>query len=252
MADSQPNLESLSLQGEEWRQIPGCDKYFVSNIGRVISTFKDVPSILKGGLSTTGYKICTIGRYAKSKPVHHMVAEAFIGPRPIGFQINHIDGCKTNNSVSNLEYVTPSDNALHAFKLGLSKPSPLIGESNPRAKLTKSQADEIRYRYVSENIQKVQLAKHYGVTRKVIHNILQGSSYRPSINVFNDSIPSRPRIGQSKPSSKMTWDKVTQMRSDRIAGESYGSLAEKYGVCYGTVWHICKMRTWQCQPKEKV
>lgn len=51
--------------------------------------------------------------------VHQLVAEAFIGPCPDGCEVNHKDGDKTNNRVSNLEYVTHRENSLHALKSGL-------------------------------------------------------------------------------------------------------------------------------------
>ena len=53
--------------------------------------------------------------------MHSLVALVFIGPRPEGKQINHIDGVRPNNSANNLEYVTPSENNFHAYMLGLSE-----------------------------------------------------------------------------------------------------------------------------------
>jgi hypothetical protein len=51
--------------------------------------------------------------------VHQLVAEAFIGPRPKGRELNHKDGDMTNNIVANLEYVTHRENIQHARRLGL-------------------------------------------------------------------------------------------------------------------------------------
>jgi len=51
--------------------------------------------------------------------VHILVARAFLGERPKGYIINHIDGNKLNNCLENLEYRTQSYNIYHANKLGL-------------------------------------------------------------------------------------------------------------------------------------
>ncbi len=51
--------------------------------------------------------------------VHHLVARAFLPPRPKGTQLNHKDGVKQNNRLKNLEYLTPKENVRHAMRLGL-------------------------------------------------------------------------------------------------------------------------------------
>lgn len=56
-------------------------------------------------------------------------------------QVNHIDGNKHNNSLSNLEWCTNQENRIHAVKIGLA--ARLIGESNPASKLLESQVIEI-------------------------------------------------------------------------------------------------------------
>lgn len=67
--------------------------------------------------------------------IHHLVAEAFIGPRPDGLSINHKDGDKTNNQVENLEYVTHKENIQHASRIGL---------MNVMKTMTKEKIEEIR------------------------------------------------------------------------------------------------------------
>lgn len=54
--------------------------------------------------------------------VHRIVFRAFIGDIPIGFQIDHIDGNKKNNSIDNLQLLTPSENTKKAFDQGFAKP----------------------------------------------------------------------------------------------------------------------------------
>lgn len=59
----------------------------------------------------------------QTRSIHSLVAEAFLGHRRDGMQVNHIDGDKLNNNAANLEWVTPSENIRHAFATGLAKPA---------------------------------------------------------------------------------------------------------------------------------
>jgi hypothetical protein len=68
---------------------------------------------------------------ATSISVHKIVAEAFLGPRPLGHEINHKDGNTCNNHWKNLAYVSPEDNMAHATSMGLI----LRGENHPHARL---------------------------------------------------------------------------------------------------------------------
>lgn len=55
--------------------------------------------------------------------VHRIVAKAFIKPDPNRPYVNHIDGNKLNNRIDNLEWCTQSENAIHAFKMNLRRPT---------------------------------------------------------------------------------------------------------------------------------
>lgn len=76
---------------------------------------------LKPGTDGRGYKYIFVhdGKSRKTEKVHRIVAKCFI-PNPDNKpQINHVDGDKSNNDISNLEWVTQSENMKHAFSLGL-------------------------------------------------------------------------------------------------------------------------------------
>ena len=106
---------------EKWKPVAGTYGLLeVSSEGRVRSNMRD-GRILKPSMDAKGYLRLhvTIKRKRYAFKVHRMVAEAFIFNPDNKPQVNHIDGNKTNNAVSNLEWVTNKDNVRHAWKNGL-------------------------------------------------------------------------------------------------------------------------------------
>ena len=117
---------------EIWKDIKGYEGiYQVSNLGRVKSLARVVVKaygkehnlkerIKKSNLNHLGYEILRLHKDAvgKTYAVHRLVAEAFLN-KENGLEVNHIDGVKTNNKVSNLEYCTRSQNVQHAYDNGL-------------------------------------------------------------------------------------------------------------------------------------
>lgn len=97
---------------EIWKDIEGWEgKYQVSTWGRI----RSVNGIMKTYENKKGYLKIGLSRDGKchKKRVSRLVAQAFI-QNPYGLpQVNHIDGNKKNNSVTNLEWVTDSDNKKH-------------------------------------------------------------------------------------------------------------------------------------------
>lgn len=99
-----------------WKEIEGYKNYLVSDEGQIYSKF--LGRCLKPDISIFGYKRVSLRNAtgAKHFSVHSLVAEAFIGPRPEGLQVNHKDENKLNNQVENLEYVTPKENSNHGTR----------------------------------------------------------------------------------------------------------------------------------------
>lgn len=106
---------------EVWKEIPDSGGYSVSNLGHVRRkrTSRGGYRYLTCGIRHDGYARCTFG--GKEHSVHRLVATAFI-PNPDNKpHINHKNGVKEDNRASNLEWVTPKENAEHAAKTGLAK-----------------------------------------------------------------------------------------------------------------------------------
>ena len=113
--------------------------------------------------------------------VHRKVAETYI-PNPKNKPcVNHLDGNKENNDVSNLEWVTHKENLQHASKMGLLDYQRTRKTKNnvSARKITMTQANEIRSKYVpGSRAHGVRaLGREYGVTTTAIRDILKGKTY---------------------------------------------------------------------------
>lgn len=151
---------------EIWKEIDGTNgKYLVSNFGRSARVLK----IAKG---TTGYNHFrpTINGRKKTGYLHRQIAKAFI-PNPKNLPVvNHRDGNKLNNKVSNLEWTTASENTKHAFRLGLMR-----GISFPRPwmrKVVLSSKDGTSKIFPSIT----EACRILGISRTSIENCLKGRS----------------------------------------------------------------------------
>ena len=116
------NYEFALIEGEIWKPILGYEDYDISNMGRVraYSQMCHRHYLKKPWLSKDGYMRITLTLHnqpGKSKTLllHRLVAQTFIEHDPALNVVNHKDGNKSNNAVSNLEWVSASDNNNHYY-----------------------------------------------------------------------------------------------------------------------------------------
>jgi hypothetical protein len=167
------------MENLEWKQVLGFSNYEASNNGLLRSlNYKKTGKIqiLKPALSPDGYWKTMIksdeGKYV-SRPIHYFITLAFYGQREDGFDVNHIDGNKNNNNISNLEYCSHSYNCLHAFKLKLMVPK--HGSINGNSKLSEQDVIDIR-EYVAKSGKRYygrkELAKKYNISEAHLKDIV--------------------------------------------------------------------------------
>lgn len=116
-------------------------KYFISDYGDIINirtgrALNHRPSTIHGYHMVNGNV-----SHSRTPSVHRIVYETFVGDIPEGLQINHLDGNKSNNHLSNLEVCTASENVKHAFATGLRVAKK--GEETPQAKVTTEQVKQM-------------------------------------------------------------------------------------------------------------
>lgn len=170
---------------EEWRDIQGYEGlYKVSNFGRVKSlkrkalngvALRPIKERFLSGGRLNGYLLANLSKNGKTKSfrIHRLVAEAFILNPKNKLQVNHINGIKSDNRASNLEWATSHENQSHAWKTGLNTHK---GESCRFATLRETEVLEIKYLITMGFYQK-EIAIAYGVTSSAISCIRHGKSW---------------------------------------------------------------------------
>lgn len=168
---------------EIWKSVVGLEGWYEvssnGNVRRVASSINNSPvrKNLKLCRTRLGYVKVSLHDDKKmyTPNVHVLVARAFLGNAPYGYQVNHIDGNKSNNAVSNLEYVTPQENIRHAMKL--------LGNYTNRgskcgaSKLTEDQVNKIISMYETGQYTHKQIAEIFNITDSNVGVITRRKSW---------------------------------------------------------------------------
>lgn len=160
-------MQEQTTPPEQWRPIPSAPGFTASSLGRIRNT-KSAQVV--HGWTQDGYRMIQLGHKKRKRFVHQLVAEAFLGLRPIKHEVNHKDGNKANNTVKNLEWVTSLQNRRHAQRLGL----------NPGGavwKLSDDQVAEIRLLH-SQGTSNPTLAKRFNISPSYCWSLTSGKARR--------------------------------------------------------------------------
>lgn len=168
-----PHIEEAP-NSEIWKSVENYEgEYEVSNWGNVRSIgiqawngkslYLKPQRVLKAGVSGTGYR--TVSLRGKTHKVAVLVANAFLN-KPNSLKkvyVNHIDGNKQNDFVSNLEFTSPTGNNIHAYRTGLRKPVQKLGYAQ-KCEIAHIHKAGIKYTTILK-------IKDWGVTRSAIQRV---------------------------------------------------------------------------------
>ena len=209
----------------------------------------------KTGKMSKGYYSVVLCHNGKkySKPVHVLVAEAFIPNPENKSQVNHINGKTLDNNLNNLEWVTPSENVQHAHITGLSKPAK--GIKNGMSKINEETVMNICNLILENKLSVKEIANKVGTTYSVVQKILYKQRWTHITSKYdfsNYSVNHKIRYGVKNGQSKYTEKQIRRVCEifqsfggvDRCTLKT-GEISKITGVSPQVVRDIKNKRTWK-------
>ena len=253
----------IPFDKEVWVTIPLLkDVYRVSNFGRICSVgridrfnrkHKGVPS--KGYVTPVGYMAYTItvdGKYHRNT-IHRLLMSSFFDYRQKN-DINHLDGDRTNNHISNLEWATRNENERHkthtfdvSYTIRLRATNIETGEVRYYPSVNSIKNDGFSINRIAEKIGREYLGYVFEeVDIEDYNKELQYDKLR-SIKDHIKPLKDKHQVGkrgEGNNSSKLNEADVLQIR--KLRGQmTQKQIAEKYGITQAQVSSIQTRKTWR-------
>lgn len=209
----------------------GFDKYAACSTGNIYSIRSG--RFLVKTLQKNGYQTVCLSQdgIKRSFSVHRLVALAYLPVNdPSKTQVNHIDGDKTNNSLTNLEWVTAQENSDHAWEMNLKKSC-----VNSYRGLEDETAHKV-CQLIADSWRNKDIATALDVDQGVVARIRQGDIY-PDISKeydFENTLPSR---------RKLSTEKLVKICEMLEQGDSYNKIRDTVNVSTATISKIKKKVT---------
>lgn len=206
--------------------IIGYENYAVTEDGDIVNVRNG--NIIKPVISQQGYMYVSLSQHGKKKraAVHRLVMiafEGFVRGKPI---VNHIDGDKTNNRYSNLEWTTYAENARHAIDTGLRK------KFKNEYRMYSDDLIHKVCKMIQENHRTCDIVKELGVPSHLVCNVRKGFQYKEvsSQYDFTRIYPVQKRIG---------YDRIEHVCELLEAGQYTGAeISRMTGVSQGSISRI--------------
>lgn len=170
------------FNAELWKDVVGYEGLFqVSNygrikrVGRLDGKMRFSGEIRKPQKHKDGYLQVDLQR-SSHRLIHRLVAESFLGVHD-DLEVNHKDGDRTNNHLSNLEFVTSEQNRIHSYTVLGALNKKARGEQQHLSKLTDDKVRQIR-KMKQEGYTNEQLAKIFNVRHTTISAAYRGATWK--------------------------------------------------------------------------
>lgn len=235
-------LANIILNGKKTR-------YYIGTSGTLYSKHKKTMIPLKSSelrnKKDKDNQYHTVRLFVKGKRynvlLHRLVAGAFI-PNPENKpEVNHKDGIKSHNYVNNLEWVTPSENILHAYRNGFKHQN--TGEKNHNTKIKQKDAELICKLLEENKLSMREIAEIIGCNKTIVKNIIAKKAWVEISEKYNiDAYDVKESVNGNRRIRRPVAIKICEDISSGYY--SMREIADKYNVSYSTVNSIKQHKSW--------